>query len=252
MIISLFLVLILFSIVRTKIVHYSSFCYFPITFLAAYTLHKVYRHRTYFSRWFHVWFLAIGGVISTVLIILPLIIRHKEQVLGYFGKYIKDQMALEAIKMPVEWTGSEISVGCFYLSTLILAMIYHYRAPVIGACILFVSTLITVQFTMYMIVPKVEAHVQGGVIDFYKSLKGQDVYVESIGFKSYADLFYAEKKPDNSIKSLDHQWLLHGDIDKPTYLVRKINRAKEMEARPDLIKLGSKNGYVFYRRDPIK
>lgn len=249
MIISLFVVLILFSIVKTKIVHYSSFCYFPITFLAAYTLHKVFRHRTFFSRSFHIWFLLIGGFLSAVLIIVPLFARHKDKMLSYLGPYIKDQMALDAINAPVAWTGSEISIGCFYLASLVLATIYHYRQPIWGACILFVSTLITVQFTMYLIVPKVQEHVQGGVIDFYKSCKGKDVYVESIAFKSYADLFYAERKPGYNPNSLNHQWLMHGEIDKPVYLVRKITRAKEMDTFPHLQKMGSSNGYVFYRRE---
>lgn len=252
MIISLFVVLILFSIVKTKIVHYSSFCYFPISFLAAYALHKVYRHRTYFSRSFHIWFVTIGGMISGVLILLPLFLKYKETMLLYLSDYLTDPMAIEAIKAPVEWTGSEMSIGCFYLAAIILAMIYHYKEPILGAGILFVSTLITVQFTMYLIVPKVEAHVQGGVIDFYKSVKGQDAYVESIGFKSYADLFYAERKPGYNVKSLDHEWLKKGDIDKPTYLVRKINRSKEMDELPDLKKLGSQNGYIFYKRDAVK
>lgn len=250
-IISLLVVLILFSIVKTKIVHYSSFCYFPITFLAAYALYKVYLHKTYFSKSFHIWFVAIGGLLSAVLIIVPLFMRHKYKMLTYFGKYIKDEMVLEAIRVPVDWTGSEISIGCFYLAAIILAMIYHYREPVMGAGILFVSTLITVQFTMYIIVPKVEEHIQGGVIEFYKSVKGQDAYVESIGFKSYADLFYSEKRPGYNPKSLDHEWLMHGDIDKPAYLVRKISRAKEMDLFPQLEKLGSKSGYVFYRREAV-
>jgi hypothetical protein len=94
--------------------------------------------------------------------------------------------------------------------------------------------------------------VQGGVIDFYKSVKGQDAYVESIGFKSYADLFYAERQPGYNVKSLDHQWLLRGDIDKPAYLVRKINRTHDMDQMPDLQKLGSQNGYVFYKREAVK
>jgi hypothetical protein len=246
----LVVVLLLFSVVKTKIVHYSSFCYFPITFLAAYALHKVYLHKTYFSRTFHIWFVAIGGLVSTVLIVVPLFGKHKNSWLPYLEKYIKDDFALESLKTPVEWTGSEMSIGCFYFAAIVLATAYHYRNPVLGAAILFASTLITVQFTMYLIVPKVEQYVQGPVIEFYKSVKGEDVYVESIGFKSYADLFYADKQPVYNPKSLDNEWLLRGEIDKPAYLVRKINRTKEMDQIRDMKKIGSKGGYVFYKREP--
>ncbi|MBX9853301.1 MAG: glycosyltransferase family 39 protein [Cytophagaceae bacterium] len=251
MIISLFVVLILFSIVQTKIVHYSSFCYFPITFLAAYALHKVYRHRTYFSKAFHIWFVVLGGIISLVLILVPLFMKYRELLLAKGGKYIGDEFVLENLKSPVEWTGSEISIGCFYLAAIVLATIYHYRQPIIGAAILFVSTLITVQFTMYMIVPKVEAHIQGSVINFYKAQKGKDVYLESVGFKSYADLFYAERVPGLKSASKHSDWLMNGPIDKDAYLVRKINHYKEMDQKSDLEKLGSENGYVFYKRKKV-
>jgi 4-amino-4-deoxy-L-arabinose transferase-like glycosyltransferase len=248
--ISLFIVLILFSVVRTKIVHYSSFCYFPITFLAAYSLHKIMMHRTWFARAFNAWFLVIGGIISLFLIFVPVLMKFREYFLPRLEGNIKDEFALESLKAPVQWSGAEITIGAFYLAAIILAAFYHYRRPVTGAVILFVSTLITVQFTLYLIVPKVERHVQGAVIDFYKSVKGKDAYVESIGFKSYGDLFYAEKPQGLNRKSREDEWLLYGSIDKPAYLVRKINRNLDMERNEKLEKLGQEGGYVFYRRVP--
>ena len=41
MMVSFWVVLILFSIVRTKIIHYSSFCYFPLTYLAAWAASRI-------------------------------------------------------------------------------------------------------------------------------------------------------------------------------------------------------------------
>ena len=41
MVILFLVVLILFSIVKTKIVHYSSMCYFPLTFLATYSIIQI-------------------------------------------------------------------------------------------------------------------------------------------------------------------------------------------------------------------
>lgn len=253
MMLSLFVVLILFSIVKTKIIHYSSFCYFPITFLAAYSLYKVYRHRTYFSRYFQVWFLVIGGLISVALILIPLIMKYRFELIERFKPYIRDEFFLENMKAPVEWSGMEFTIGAFYLAAIILATIYHYRNPVTGAVILFVSTIFTVQFTLYLMVPKIEEHVQGAVIDFYREYgRDKDVYIESIGFKSYADLFYANKKPEQCKNINNQEWLMHGDIDKPTYLARKINRNREMDNDKDLEEIGRKNGFVFYRRLPRK
>jgi hypothetical protein len=174
--------------------------------------------------------------------------RYRDVILEEGKKYIKDDFALETLKLPVEWTGFEISIGCFYLASIVLASVYHYRNPLTGATILFVSTLITVQFTMYIIVPKVNKHVQGSVVDFYKSHKGKDAYVETIGFKSYADLFYSDRKP-GIWQGKDPEWYLNGPIDKDAYLVRKINRNEDMEMNDKLEKLGSKGGFVFYKRE---
>jgi hypothetical protein len=43
MVILFWVVLILFSIVKTKIVHYSSLCYFPLTYLAALQLERIWK-----------------------------------------------------------------------------------------------------------------------------------------------------------------------------------------------------------------
>lgn len=250
MMLSLFVVLILFSIVRTKIVHYSSFCYFPITFLAAYSLYKVHKHRTYFSRHFQIWFIVIGGALSTILLLIPIFMKYRFSLIERFRPYIKDEFFVESMKAPVEWSGFEFTIGAFYLAAIILATFYHYKNPVTSAMILFVSTIFTIQFTMYLMVPKIEQHVQGSVIDFYATYgKDKDVYIESIGFKSYADLFYANKKPEQCKNTGDHEWLMHGDVDKPVYLVRKINRSRHMEENKELKEIGRANGYVFYERE---
>ena len=57
MVILFWVVLILFSIVKTKIVHYSSLCYFPLTYLAALQLERIWTKNEAFgwsrfaSRW---------------------------------------------------------------------------------------------------------------------------------------------------------------------------------------------------------
>jgi 4-amino-4-deoxy-L-arabinose transferase-like glycosyltransferase len=250
MMISLCVVLILFTIVKTKIVHYSSFCYFPITFLAAYSLHKVSKHRTYFMRIFQWWFLILGGLISIVLIAFPLLMKYRFDLMSKLKEYIHDDFALASLKAPVNWTGLEISVGCFYLAAIILATFYHYKDPIKGAIILFVSSLLMVQFVMYLIVPKIEKHTQATAIEFYKSVKGKDVYVESVGFKSYADMFYADERPENKSMNEKEGLLLNGKISKPAYLIRKVGSHNEVEEIPELKKLGEQNGFVYYVREP--
>jgi hypothetical protein len=250
MMISFFVVLILFTIVKTKIVHYSSFCYFPITFLAAYSLFKVSQHRTYYSRHFYWWFLIIGGLISLVLIIVPLFMYNRLEWIQLLSKYVRlDDYTIGLLHADVKWTGFEVSIGCFYFLTMLLATYYHYKNPVGTAIFLFISTILTLQFTMYLLVPKIEEHVQGAAIEFYKSAKDKDAYVESVGFKSYADMFYANEKPGHK-ENEEEGYLLTGTIDKPAYLVRKAGSHNETDAVPGVHRIGEKNGYIFYKREP--
>ena len=60
MLILFWVVLILFSVVQSKIVHYSSLCYFPLTYLAALTLMQLEERKIQFS----IWLTALGITIS--------------------------------------------------------------------------------------------------------------------------------------------------------------------------------------------
>jgi hypothetical protein len=105
-----------------------------------------------------------------------------------------------------------------------------------------------------LILPQIENYVQGAPVEFYKSLRGKDVYVKSVGFRSYADIYYSDKKKINSasgigIKHKDiEDFLINGDISKPAYLVTKINEREKWTKIPNLEVMFEKNGFIFMRR----
>jgi 4-amino-4-deoxy-L-arabinose transferase-like glycosyltransferase len=251
MIASFVIVLVLFSIVETKIVHYSSFCYFPISFLAAYTLHKVYRHKIFMADYFRFVVFGFGCFFAIILSLLPLAMLNLDQVLNRIQSTlpIKDDFVLANLQADVSWTGWESLIGIFYLLTLITFLITAKQNLVKASIYLFVSTMITLQAVLYTIVPKVEGYIQASVIEFYESQRGKDVYVDVYGFKSYAHLFYFDKKPGNRPESYTEEWLLHGKIDKPVYFVTKIIN-RDLDNAPGIKLLNSKNGFKFYVRLP--
>ncbi len=120
--------------------------------------------------------------------------------------------------------------------------------------------IVVIQIAMFHFVPKIEAYSQGAAVEYYRSFTGKDVYVAPLGFKSYGILFYGEKVPDTNpelLKVKDQKnntitirnWLLHGKVDKPCYFISKITDQKELlSTEPNLEIIGSKNGYVFYKR----
>ena len=100
---------------------------------------------------------------------------------------------------------------------------------------------------MLFVLPKVEAHTQGSMIDFLESKKGEDVYVMTIGFYSYAPFFYFEQPNTNIEERADQEFLLNGNIDKPLYIITKITN-KSLVKRSDLQLLKEEGGFRFYLR----
>jgi len=241
-------VLVLFSMVKTKIVHYSSLTYFPLTFLGAWVILKVssdeiiWRKRNSFA------LLATGGLVALVLTSLQFVENFKEKIIAL--NIIKDDFAVANIMSDVEWNGYEFFTGILLFSGVI-AFVFCVRLRLFekGFYLLFFSTMLATWFASLLIVPKAEQYTQRAAIDFYESLKGKDCYVETIDFKSYAYLFYSDKKKPDNPESLKLKWLLKGTIDKPAYFVSKNNKEQQiLKYYPKLEVLYRKNGFVFYQR----
>lgn len=247
MIILFLVVLVVFSLVKTKIVHYSSLAWFPISYLAVYSIEKIISGDFKWRKWMS-W--SIGIILGLVFFSIPFADRYKEAIIS--SGLIKDEFAIENLKANVHWSGYEILPGAIFIAgivvVLFLAKNRFYQTAIIS---LFVLSALVVNSISALIVPKIERYTQGAAIDFYKELQNKDCYVETLGFKSYAHLFYSAKTPGSNANYYNMDWLLTGNIDKPVFFVSKINHAKKFrENYPQLTELYKKNGFVFYERQP--
>jgi hypothetical protein len=250
MVILLGVVLILFSLVKTKIVHYSSLAYFPITYLAAIAMDRYYCGFGEWRKRNSALVLGIGLIMGIVITAIPIFGLFKEK----FIPLIKDQFAVNNLQAAIPWSGGEVIFGVAYLIAVILGVVWLTKKLWLkGFVTIFGSTIIIIYLILHLFVPKIEQYTQGAAIDFYESLEGQDCYVHVLGFKSYADLFYTEKRYEQSSahKGIDPEnwegWLLNGRIDKPAYFLAKSH--KKWRNHPNLIVIGDKNGFVFLKRD---
>ncbi|HEX2899043.1 MAG TPA: hypothetical protein VHS96_04910, partial [Bacteroidia bacterium] len=66
-----------------------------------------------------------------------------------------------------------------------------------------------------------------------------------------AHYFYGAVKPTGVPPDLLGSWLANGPVDKPVYLVTRIDKAtEEFEGWfGNFKRLGGKNGFVFYKRE---
>ncbi|HNS18093.1 MAG TPA: glycosyltransferase family 39 protein [Bacteroidales bacterium] len=242
----LLVVLVVFSIVRTKIVHYSSLAYFPLTWMASEYIYHVVTQKAEVNRLTRISLGILGSIWIVVLILLVIALMNKDSLLS--SGMIRDAFAAANLQANVTWTGWEALV----VLPLILSMILFYvlkenRTRVI---VIFAGTLLFSFISMSVILPKAEGYTQRAAIEFYREKGPEDCYIHTLGFKSYAHFFYGQKKPPENPLSYDQEWLLKGRIDKPVYFVYKITRKQRYQDEyPQLKILYERNGFVFARRE---
>jgi 4-amino-4-deoxy-L-arabinose transferase-like glycosyltransferase len=251
MVILFWTVLILFTIVNTKIIHYSSLAYFPLTFLAAWSIYHLLDMNSAWKKVIYWFTLVLGLLIAVSISGLTFIESYK----GYLIRHeiIHDPFAVACLKPDVNWGGYEfIPAMVLFAGLMVYACCWKFRKGLIGAIVLFILNAVTMFASMFMIVPKVEQYSQHALVEFFKTVDKEDVYLGTLGFKSYAYLFYGKAKLHNNPNSGSITWLLTGKIDKEAYFAMKIkNRDRFFSQYPDLIPLYEKNGYVFCKRKPV-
>jgi 4-amino-4-deoxy-L-arabinose transferase-like glycosyltransferase len=247
-------VLILFTIVKSKIVHYSSMCYFPLTYLAALTVYEIIEGRIKFANWMRYSLIGIGGLYCLATLALPFVAMRARVIKPLLSK---DPFAAANLDAVVNWTGFEAFAGIVLFGVIGLAIRWiRQNQAEKGFATLFLGTAVFVNLTLIFFIGRIELYSQGAAIRFFEGLqekvRNREAYVINVGYKSYGQLFYAKKPPVLDPKTNDYNWLLRGDIDKDVYVISKINRVHELGDVPDLQKLGEENGFVFFKREAVK
>mgnify|MGYP000315331715 FL=1 len=261
--------LLLFSIVKTKIVHYSSLCWFPLTAIASFYLYEIFTGKV---RRMHIVFKLLIGIIgfllSLILIAIPFALVNK----AVWIHLLEDPFAKANLQANVQWYWWDGLGG----GVLLLGVLFYLfsKKNQLKTSLLFLSVTICCLYTSVMIVPKIEGISQRANIEFFEKRQGEDCYVETVGYRSYAQYFYSKKQPYLSAQKIKidsvlaggskqpdtlttkqkelnfSQWVLYGNIDKPAYFSIKIQNKQILDTLPDLNQLYEKNGFAFYKRLP--
>ncbi len=247
MMIFFWVVLLLFSIVRTKIIHYSSACYFPLTFLAAYTAERYINGEKKMPMYVKV-LLAVLGV---VFAIAAIIITQFDKIKHLIIPFVNDELAVGNMQATSTWYGFEPLGAVFLLAGIILCLVWINNKAKRAILPLTIGVMIYMGITMRFVAPQVEKYTQGAAIGFFEEHKGEDCYICLPYYKSYAQYFYSDRLPENNIDN--REYLLSGDIDKVCYIVLHDvtdQRQQIMIDASDAEFLYSKHGFAFYRRIP--
>ena len=238
-------VLILFTIVKSKIVHYSSMAYFPLTYYAGFAVAKIIKNPKEIPPLLKKVILAVGVLLGFVVTSIPFLGQHIDLLKPLFAS---DQFALANLEASVNWQLWQGFAGVALMVSTLVWYIIQVNKPKRGYTILFLGTAFFVWLTLSLYINKIEGYAQNAVITFYQSKQNEDCYILPVGYFSYAHLFYARVKPHANKNAYDSDWLKTGAIDKTTYLVCKISSLHRLQKLPDAEEIYRKNGFVVFVR----
>ena len=273
MLIVFWVVLILFSIVKTKIVHYSSLCWLPLSYLAA---EGIVRHKEQLPKWSSILIAIIGGLLGLAVLVLPVsMIWFKADLINL----VKDPFAKANLSANVQWHYYDlIPASLILISTFLWVVKSDKRFTRFTLGKYLSLQIVFVYLTGILFTPKIEAHTQGALIDFYSAKQNENCYWFVTGYKSYAAYFYAKIKPlkpsdglyqinqnflktkkvnnylalneadKNKMDDEQKDWLLHGQIDKPVFFIAKSHDQEGLDQEKHLIKVWEANGFTAYKR----
>ncbi|GAB4033092.1 ArnT family glycosyltransferase [Spirosoma gilvum] len=247
MLILFWVVLILFSIVQSKIVHYSSLCYFPLTYFAALTLSQLEDRKIQFSNWLRAGLIIVGGIFVVAIGGLPLI-AHRMDIVRQFAD--QDAFSQGNLDAKIDWPYWTLIPGIWLLIVLVLVVRwYNQHEPAQASVVLFGGVAVFITLTLWAFIGRIEGISQAAAMRFFERAQGQNVYVKTYGYHSYGPFFYTMKPPVTNPNAYNEDWLLRGKIDKDVLFIRHASEQPTLlDSLPDVKKTGQENGFVFYRR----
>jgi hypothetical protein len=245
MIILFSVVLVIFSLIKTKIVHYSSMCYLPLSYLAALTVYGISFKNQQLTKLSKVLLITIGIIYAISPGLLQLVATAFSP--EFLATFINDDFAIDCISTPVNWLGFEFLIGLAFAGVLITSVYFlKGQKQLLG---LFAGTATYIFVFMFVLVPKIEQYTQGPAIEMYSQFRNQSVWITSLDYKSYAPLFYSVKKQRATADADEENFLLNGQIDRDVYFVAKTTLLSSvLEQYPQLQVIRKKGGFVLLKR----
>jgi len=234
MILLLGIVLILFSIVQSKIVHYSSMSYFPVSFLSAWFLSNAMDKKVKWSAWHGALLIVITTLILIAIWVVPWVGLHIQDMKSYFSL---DNFTRIALDTPVKWDLWDYTPFAILILIFTIAILFWRNAEYERSwATIFFGMPLFVNIALIFFIGKIETYTQRAAVEFCQSKAGKHIDISTIGYKSYLPYFYADKPApvkDHSRIMVDRFHILRAD---------KINR---LEEHTDWKVVGEKNGYIF-------
>lgn len=238
------LVLVLFSIVQTKLVHYSSLTYFPVSFLAAWVWEHWLERKIEIRRWQRGLLIPIFSLLALVSMVFPLLLINIDRI--DLASFTDAAFVHQALDQPFGMGWFDLLPGIFLLFAGAVSVRWIRKRDARGMALIYIATLLFVSALMIRLTPAAEKITQRSLVEFFKEHADEEVHLETLGFKSFANLFYGKKDRFMQENGLDKAALLRGESPREAYFVIKADKKERfLDRYPGLRVLYEKNGYVF-------
>lgn len=249
--ITFWVILVLFSIVQTKIIHYSSMAYFPLTFLGALFLEQLSFDKTRVAGWQKGMLIGLGLLFGLVVMVLA----WGPELQAYLrdAEWIKDPFARGNLEAAVNWRRVEWLPAIPMLIGVGFLMVGAKGRMVQKLVVLSFGTLLFTAGALALVVPGVEEISQAAAIEFFEDKADEEAYLTTLYYKSYAPYFYGRISPPVEEVPRYAIGLIREVTDRPVYVAAKIQREQRIQQDfPELTLLYRKNGFLFYVKKSVK
>ena len=250
MMLTLMITLVLFSIVQTKIIHYSSLCYFPLTYLAAKHLSKqLINSKQGLKMSARIVIISLIAY-AILLLCFAWVLNHPSNIVKYLNL---DQFTKDTLNQVID------SDLLFYLpaflvlgSSIVLMYCYKKKKHKQVVYASFLTVALSILSASFM-VERVEQYTQGGHVSLCKEFENQNVIIHPIGFKSFVPLYFG-KQQNSIIKNdgtlLEEYFLANQDhLSLPIYFTSKSYKKQEvLSLYPKIELVKEQGGFALYRR----
>lgn len=228
------IVLVVFSLVQSKIVHYSSLTYFPLSFLSAWFITRALDNKVKWTAWHGAIFIVITTLIFIAMWALPWVGLHLQDLKSYFSL---DAFTRNALDTPVYWSIMDY-LPFIVLGLVFMAAIIYWRKSDIESSLvtILLGMPLFVNIALIFFIGKIETYTQRAAVEFCQTKSGQPVEITTIGYKSYLPYFYADKPAP--VKQ-------HPSFKKDHFHILRADKIKKLEEHTDWKVVGEKNGYIF-------
>ena len=190
-------VLIVFSITTTKIIHYSSLCWWSLSYFAAYQVYLMYTNRWHLPKWLLIpLFISFLGL-ALGLWGIPLLFNMRPTPVWLEAKL--DLFSKGILSAHTSWEWWVLIPAALFTVWMLLWFFHQLMGRKSNAGILYIISGVTAVLASMLLIPRVANTLQGPVTKLIQNETKKGVFLEAWYYKTYALYFHGKFQPDDFI-----------------------------------------------------